>query len=166
MRIIKAPEKYFIFKQEGERSVFLAGSIEQDKADHWQNRIVNEFKDAVVPSVYFKADVVLLNPRRDGWDSSWEQRIDNPQFREQVEWELAAMETADIIAMYFDKETKSPITLMELGLFARSGKLIVCCPDGFWRKGNVDIVCRSYGITQVINESDLILTLKQKLGVL
>jgi hypothetical protein len=41
------------------------------------------------------------------------------------------------------------ITLFELGLFARSGKLVVCCPDGFWRKGNVDVVCKRYGVETV-----------------
>ena len=51
--------------------------------------------------------------------------------------------------MYFDPETKSPITLLELGLYARSGKLVVCCPHGFWRRGNVDIVCDRYGVDQV-----------------
>ena len=35
---------------------------------------------------------------------------------------------------------------VELGLFARSGKLRVCCPEPFWRKGNVDVVCARYGV--------------------
>ena len=48
--------------------------------------------------------------------------------------------------MYFDPETKSPISLLELGLFANSGKIHVICPEGFWRKGNVDIVCDEYNI--------------------
>jgi hypothetical protein len=25
----------------------------------------------------------------------------------------------------------------------------VVCPEGFWRKGNVDVVCHKFGITQV-----------------
>jgi len=58
------------------------------------------------------------------------------------------MECADKILMYFDPKTKSPISLLELGLFANSNKLIVVCPKGFWRKGNVDIVCRRYEIEQ------------------
>ena len=58
------------------------------------------------------------------------------------------LEQSDIIAMYFDlhPEKLSPITLLELGLHAKDKKLIVCCPDGFLRKGNVQIVCRRYGI--------------------
>ena len=64
-------------------------------------------------------------------------------------WELDKLKKASIIPMYFQPGTKSPITLLELGLFADSGKLIVCCPDGFWRKGNVDIICREFNIEQV-----------------
>jgi hypothetical protein len=48
--------------------------------------------------------------------------------------------------MYFHPETKAPISLLELGLHAASGKIIVVCPDGFWRKGNVEIVCTRYNI--------------------
>ena len=94
-------------------------------------------------------DVTFFNPRRDDWDSSWKQTIDDPQFNEQVTWELEHLERADLIVMYFDPSTKSPITLLELGLFAQEAAMIVCCPDGFWRKGNVDIVCKHYGVAQV-----------------
>jgi hypothetical protein len=62
--------------------------------------------------------------------------------------------------MYFDPTTKSPISLLELGLHARTGKLIVCCPEPFWRKGNVDIVCKSYDITQVENIEEVIEKIK------
>lgn len=58
--------------------------------------------------------------------------------------------------MYFDPNTKSPISLLELGLHAREQKLIVLCPEGFWRKGNVDVVCEYYGINQVDTFDELI----------
>jgi hypothetical protein len=35
---------------------------------------------------------------------------------------------------------------MEFGLHARSGKIVVYCPEGFYRRGNVQIVCEKYGI--------------------
>jgi hypothetical protein len=66
-----------------------------------------------------------------------------------VEWELEAQERAELILMYFAPSTKAPITLLELGLFARTGKLVVACPDGFWRKGNVEVVCSRYGVPLV-----------------
>ena len=56
------------------------------------------------------------------------------------------LDECDIIFMYFSPETKSPISLLELGMHAASEKMIVCCPDEFWRKGNVDIVCSRHNI--------------------
>lgn len=121
-------------------SIFLAGSIEMGNAEDWQTEVTRYLKNDL------KQDHVILNPRRPDWDSSWKQEFDNDKFREQVTWELNMLEKADVILMHFDENTKSPISLLELGLFARSGKLVVSCPSGFWRKGNVDIVCRKYGV--------------------
>ena len=56
------------------------------------------------------------------------------------------LEDSDIIFMYLAPDTQAPISLLELGLNAASGKMIVVCPDGFWRKGNVEIVCTRYNI--------------------
>ena len=89
---------------------------------------------------------MIFNPWRKEWDDSWDQRIDHPRFKQQVEWGLDALEKADVILIYFNPKTKLPISLLELGLFARSRKLLVCCPEGFWRKGNVDIVCQRFRI--------------------
>lgn len=126
------PTEYTIPKSPNK--VFLAGSIEMGSASPWQQEVVERFKE----------NVVFYNPRRDDWDSSWHH--DSDQFNQQVNWELDFLENTDIILMYFDPATKSPISLLELGLFARTYKLIVCCPDGFWRQGNVRIVCQRFGI--------------------
>jgi hypothetical protein len=50
--------------------------------------------------------------------------------------------------MYFDPTTKAPITLLELGLIVSLApeKLMVVCPDGFYRKGNVQVVCDRYRV--------------------
>ena len=152
-RVIKPPTP--LPDLDGSRSVFLAGSIEMGKAVDWQSRVEAALVD--------DSDVIVLNPRRDEWDASWEQSIDNDLFRAQVEWELAGLEQADVIACYFAPETKSPITLLELGLHARSGKLIVACPEGFWRKGNVDVVCRRYGATMVKGLEELVLATTERL---
>ena len=116
--------------------IFLCGSIEMGKAENWQKIIVG----ALSPF-----DVLILNPRRDDWDNSWIQSIENKQFREQVEWELKAQEDADIIVINFDPTTKSPITLLELGLF-HNKKMLVSCPKEYFRRGNVEIVCKRYNI--------------------
>jgi Nucleoside 2-deoxyribosyltransferase like len=144
-RILKPPAPLELHG--GERSLFLAGSIEMGQAELWQAEVERALVDE---------DIVILNPRRDQWDASWEQSIHNPPFREQVEWEISGQEVATVIAMYFAPATKAPITLLELGLFARSGKLVVCCPAGFWRRGNVEVVCARYAIPLVDDLTALI----------
>ena len=150
MQEIQAPNAYNIDKVK----VFLGGSIEMGKAEKWQERMVKDFANA---------DVVFLNPRRDDWDWSWEQSINNPKFYEQVKWEQDALEASDIIIINFDPATKSPISLLELGLFASSGKVVCCCPEGFWRKGNVDIICERYGIPLVEDYDDLVRVIGEKI---
>ncbi len=144
---VKAPENP-VMNAVFRHKIFLAGSIEMGVAENWQERMVRELENI--------KHLIIYNPRRDDWDSSWVQSIDNGQFNEQVTWELDKMKQSSIIPMYFEPGTKSPITLLEFGLFADSGKLIVCCPDGFWRKGNVDIVCREYNIEQVDSLEQLV----------
>lgn len=160
--IIKAPKVPPIRLGGARKSVFLAGSIEMGKAEDWQTRLTNEL---------LELDINIFNPRRDDWDSSWVQSIHNPQFEQQVSWELNRLEEATVIAMYFDPRTMSPISLLELGLYARGsavpggkyGKLIVLCPEGFWRKGNVDIVCCYYDIAQVSSFEELVQGVKERL---
>lgn len=147
MREVKAPSPPGL-----QVRIFLAGSIEMGLAEQWQERVVKAMSGA--------SDLVILNPRRDDWDSSWEQRADNPQFSEQVSWELDMLDAADIVVMYLAADTRSPISLLELGLCARSGKLKVCCPEGFWRRGNVEVVCRRYQIPLFATLDDLIADLK------
>lgn len=139
IQISKPPETLPVDKTGQMIKIFLAGSIEMGKAVDWQTRLTNDLS---------KTDFNLhvLNPRRDDWDSSWEQSIDNAQFREQVEWELTGLELSDIVALYFDGDTKSPISLLELGLHVRGEKTIIYCPDEFWRKGNVDVTATFYGV--------------------
>lgn len=150
--IIKPP--YPLSGIDHQFSVFLAGSIEMGIAENWQERIERELRG--------KENICILNPRRDDWDSSWRQEIGDPQFHEQVNWELNAMERADLIVFYFSPDTKSPVSMLELGLFARSGKILVCCPEGFWRKGNVDIVCERYNVKQVNDLETIIDYIKTK----
>lgn len=156
-RVIQPPKEFDI---RWDTSVFLGGSIEMGAAIDWQKTIISSFKDV--------DDVVFLNPRRDDWDPSWEQSIHHKEFNKQVTWELAAQEDADFIVFYFDPNTKSPITLLELGLFCNTAgydigcsRMIVCCPEGYWQKGNVDIVCNRYNIEQTETLEELITILKK-----
>ena len=155
--MFKAPQEVDMTKYpklNGAPQIFLAGSIEMGKAVDWQHTVYNKVVDS-------KERAILYNPRRDDWDSSWKQSIDNPQFNAQVSWELDKLDISDIIFLYFSPGTKSPISLLELGLHAKDNKLIVCCPEGFWRKGNVEMVCDRYAIelhTDLNDAMDVLLT--------
>lgn len=152
MKVYKSPEKV---PMDGTYKIFLAGSIEMGKAIDWQTDITRSLND--IP------DLTILNPRRDDWDDSWVQSIKNKQFREQVEWELDCLDRADMILLYFDPKTKSPISLLELGLHAREGRVVVCCPEGFWRKGNVEIVCKKYNLKLFESKDEFISYCKEEL---
>ena len=128
---------------------FLAGSIEMGKATDWQTQVAERMLAA-------NADIIVANPRRTSWDSSWELSIGNPFFREQVEWELDHIEQSDLVLFYFQPGTQSPITLLELGKHLQrpdaARSTLVCCPDGFWRKGNIEIVCTRAGLPLPLND--------------
>lgn len=137
--------------------VFLAGSIDMGGSEDWQARATRELSDA---------GVVLLNPRRADWNRAWKPVAEEPEFRRQVEWELDALQRADVILMYFAPGSQSPITLLELGLHADSGKVMLACPDGFWRKGNVDIVARRHRIRAYESLDALIAAVRQRVDEL
>jgi hypothetical protein len=138
MQEIKPPARNIKYDSHLYKKVFLAGSIEMGNDENWQALIPQEFKD--------RENLIFFNPRRNDWDSTWEQDESNPHFNYHVNWELDKLEEADIIFMYFSPGTQSPISLLELGIFANSKKIIVCCPASFYRKGNVDIVCARFDI--------------------
>lgn len=116
-------------------SVILYGSI--DRNVNWQNALASHLSDL---------PIAVLNPSRDDWDSSWIEDISNPKFKEQVEWEMDYAQQADVIAFYYGPATDAPISLLELGMYAGTGKVVVCCHPEYKKKGNVQIVCERYCI--------------------
>jgi hypothetical protein len=150
--VLKAPEPYI---QDESMSIFLGGSIDMGAAENWQERLIKDL------SVY--EDLVILNPRRDDWDSSWVQDpTPGTQFHEQVAWELDCQEQADLNVYYFTADSKAPITLLELGLF-NDDNVVVCCPKEFYRYGNVKMVCDRYNIIMVETYEDLIQLIREAL---
>ncbi|MDR6923865.1 nucleoside 2-deoxyribosyltransferase domain-containing protein [Chryseobacterium sp. 2987] len=133
--------------------IFLGGSIDMGNAEDWQAKVTRELSEK---------NFILFNPRRDDWNKDWKPVSTEPNFRKQVEWELEALEKSDLIIMYFTPKSQSPISLLELGLYARTNKLMVVCPEGYWRKGNVDIVCEKYKVQRYESIDMLIKALKEK----
>ena len=115
-------------------SVFLAGSIEMGKAVQWQPRTALEL---------CSYPITVNNPRRAEWNTN------ENSMSEQIEWELSALEQADVICFFIDETTKSPVTLFEFGKYADSGKVVICCGRRYFRYQNIKGVCEKYNIPHV-----------------
>ena len=134
--------------------LFLSGAIDQDRAERWQDQMVADLAD--LPGT-------VLNPRRVAWDASWGQDLDDPRFAEQVDWELDALERADAIACWLPAGSQAPISLLELGLHARRGRLVVGCQPGFHRRGNVKAVCQRFGVPHVDSLTEVATAIRHRL---
>lgn len=124
------------------KHVFLAGSIEMGKAEDWQAEMTDFFN---------LHNWGVFNPRRDDWNNEWSQSFENPHFQQQVNWELNALDVADLILMNFVPGTISPISLYEFGRYSTSNKMIVVCPEGYFRSGNVEVACFKDNIPLVVD---------------
>jgi len=133
------------------KTVFLAGSIEMGKAEKWQEKMIQMAEND---------DIIFFNPRREDWDETWNNNRYEGEMKQQIDWELYGLKTADVIVMYFDKNTSSPITLLELGLHAASRKIILCCPKDYYRKANVDAIAAHYELESVDTLKELYLAVK------
>ena len=129
MRVIK-PNEYTIDKPKF--SIFLAGTIDNGSSYDWQSELCSELNK-------LGYDLTVFNPRRDNWD----ENATKEEMMNQIQWEQDHLEEADIIVMVLLSGSKSPISLMELGQFSKSGKMIVFCAPDFYRRTNVEWICKN-----------------------
>lgn len=138
-------------------SIFLGGTIEQGAAEDWQHTMIDYLSGIV-------ERVTVVNPRRPAWNPELRQSITEPVFKEQVSFELDHLEKVDAVVLWFEPNSKSPISLLEFGLlcgWASRGslnKVVVGCPAGFWRRGNLEVMCERYHI-------NLVYTLGEAIGI-
>ena len=128
------PHEYEPSNLSGWTTVFLAGTIDNGNSEDWQQTVAGKLAEK-------DRRYLLYNPRQEEWHPEREGEMDY-----QVNWELEHMEKADYILMVFLPGSQSPITLLELGLHARSNKLLVVCTPGFYRYDNVRFTCDRYGV--------------------
>ena len=129
----------------GQTFIFLAGSTTTTSSTPWRTALIHDLSHHFITP----PSITILNPHRSDWDSTWTESPAFAPWAEQVSWELNAQELADIIVFYFDPDTQAPISLMELGLFVKSGKCVVCCPERYWKWGYVTLVCKRWGVEVV-----------------
>lgn len=128
-------------------SIFLGGAIDMGSAEDWQKKLIADLNHL---------DILILNPRRDDFRVWEEQSKDNPYFKEQVMWELVQQQLADIRVYYLPAGSQCRITLLEIGLFCRDKEHVIFCEKGFDRKGNIDVVCETFGLCRATDYDDLL----------
>jgi len=139
------------------RTLFLSGSIDRDTAVDWRLRLTTQVLDL---------PVTVINPHRSDWDSTWREEPDFPQFREQTQWELSMLAKADIAAIYFAPGTPAAVTLFELGSCLQKGSegVVVFCPDSYWKRGNVQLICEAYNLVCCKTFEEFVTAVRTKLG--
>lgn len=132
---------------QGLKSVFLAGTTSKVDTTDWRETL---------STLLSEHRITIYNPYRADWDSTWREDINFAPYHQQVKWELEKQEQADMVVVYFHPATQAPISLLELGLCAQQpGKAIVFCPEGYWKRGNVQIVCQTFEIEMVESIEEL-----------
>lgn len=129
------PPAYPFINHEGVK-VFLAGTIDMGLSIDWQAKVIEYLSEKFRGS---DVAIDIFNPRRKDWDSTWGQ--DHPMLTRQIEWELCFQEQADVIIMVLLENSKSPISLLELGSF-KNKPILVLNPRGFYRFRNVEVFCK------------------------
>lgn len=105
----------------------------------------------------------VYDPFQPNWTADWKEDLGDGRFKRQLEWELEKQDNAAIVAVFFDGRSQSPVSLLEFGLCARSGKAVVGCDRGFWKRGNVQAVCQRYGVPMADDLNGLVTLVLDKL---
>ena len=133
----------------GSKSVFLAGTIDNGDSLNWQDKVIIEL-------INLGIDCEIYNPRREHWNTNPTKE----ELEKQIEWEQNHLDSANVIAMVLLDDSKSPISLLELGLYAKENKLIVFCTSKFYKFDNVRMTCKKYNIELVQDLNPLIIANK------
>lgn len=121
--------------------LFLAGSIDGGKARPWQQQAIK-----YIEKNWTENDVLVLNPRRDVKRYTQKMEI------EQHAWGISMLETSDYILMHLaGGGGVSPVSLLELGLYMKSGKLFLSIDEDYPRKYVVDIHYTHYAKCTIYN---------------
>ena len=138
-------------------SIFLAGTIDNGDSKNWQAEVIYG-----LIKEYAKYDLTIYNPRRDRWNKIASEE----ELMYQINWEQDKLNQSNIIVMVLLDDSKSPVSLMELGEFCQSEKLVVFCTESFYRYANVLNLCNRCWIPfhNTTDTSEIIEQLKEILN--
>lgn len=116
-------------KENGKSYIFLAGSIENKLSGNWRKYVVDKLDNK---NIFFDP----TNKKHD--------HLNVKEMRVHIEWELDSLSMSDKIILNFLPNALSPISLVELGLYVASKKLLVICPKEFYKSRYVYTLCEKY----------------------
>ncbi|TDS15165.1 nucleoside 2-deoxyribosyltransferase-like protein [Maribacter caenipelagi] len=128
------PNDILPINKRNQRSIFLAGSMDPKQEGSWRTKAIAEFRA-----------MDIFDPTNMNHDN-----LNSEQMKHHVTWELDALELSDIILLNFLPNAQSPISLVELGMYVTSNKLIVICPKEFYKSGYIHTLCEKYN-TPIFN---------------
>ena len=127
--VVTAPQAYTGDNQTTWK-VFLAGAIDMGAAVDWQSEVIEHL------SGY--QNIAIFNPRRKAFTPD--------TLDEQIWWELDALKKCNTVFMWLPKDSRAPISLFEAGLYWTSGKLCIGADPEFYRRRNLEITGKFYGV--------------------
>lgn len=150
MRTIIAPEPtqgyaHDVMSSDFAPCIFLAGAIDMGAAVDWQAYVIEQLRDK---------HCTLFNPRR-------ATPFTPEMLDEQILWELDALEAADVVFMWFPRDSKAPVAMFESGLYLQSGKLLLGAEDGFYRRRNLELTAQYFNRRIYDSLDEMIATLSE-----
>ena len=119
--------------------IFLAGSIDQPEDNHWRKRAIDFMRDSWFNAKENNTSITVYSPRRD--DNTWLPEYEN----EQATWDMSMLAMVDYIVLHLTGDTISPVSLLELGMFAGDPRLRLSVDDSYSRKQIVELYYTYYG---------------------
>ena len=114
-----------------EYKVFLAGTIDNGDSANWQDQVIEKLSSNPPKGM----TLIVCNPRGSNWNATHKDQMI------QIDWEQRALADTNHIFLVLLDGSKSPISLLELGLYAKSKKITVFCTKKFYRYDNVYDTC-------------------------
>jgi hypothetical protein len=137
--------------------VFVAGTSEESMGTEWRGQVVAGLEDL---------PIAIVKSRLAERGGAGEQRCWNPQFRSHVKRERAGLDDADVVLMYLGRGPACARLMLDLGslVMERLGNtLVVCCPEEFELRGDVEMMAERQEICLVESLDEMVAEARSRL---